>query len=213
MAFARASPLQGTRNHGLPLGFNSMRVISGKFRGRKLRGPRGLQQRPTSDRLRETLFDILGPAVSGTVLLDVFAGTGAVGLEALSRGAREVVFIESSAEASDLIRKNLELCGVTTAYRIIQRDVFAALRALGRQGFRADTIFLDPPYEWQTYRDLLETVFSVGLVDRESRVIVEHHCKAALPGTAERFERTRIVRQSDKCLSFYANPEDDCGLF
>ena len=111
-----------------------MRVISGKFRGRKLRSPSGLQLRPTSDRLKETLFDILGPAVSGTILLDVFAGTGAVGLEALSRGAREVVFIESGRKAADLIRRNLELCGVTTAYRIIQRDGFAALRALGRQG-------------------------------------------------------------------------------
>jgi 16S rRNA (guanine966-N2)-methyltransferase len=180
-----------------------MRVISGKFRGRKLRGPRGLQLRPTSDRLKETLFDILGPAVSGTVLLDVFAGTGAVGLEALSRGAREVVFIESGDEAAHLIRRNLELCGVTTAYRIIQRDGFAALRALGRQGFRADTVFLDPPYEWPAYHDLLDTVFRAGLVDRESRVIVEHHFKAVLPDIAERFERTRMVRQSDKCLSFY----------
>jgi 16S rRNA (guanine966-N2)-methyltransferase len=180
-----------------------MRVISGKFRGRKLRSPRGFRLRPTSDRLKETLFDILGPAVSGTVFLDVFAGTGAVGLEALSRGSREVIFIESSGEAADLIRRNLELCGVTTAYRIIERDVFTALRALGRQGFRADTVFLDPPYEWQAYHDLLDNVFGAGLVDRQSRVIVEHHVKAALPGDAERFERTRIVRQSDKCLSFY----------
>jgi len=192
-----------------------MRVISGEFRGRKLRGPRGFRLRPTSDRLKETLFDILGPAVSGTVFLDVFAGTGAVGLEALSRGSREVIFIESSGEAADLIRRNLELCGVSTAYRIIQHDVFAALRALVRQGFRADTVFLDPPYEWQAYHDLLDNVFRAGLVGRQSRVIVEHHCKAALPGDAERFERTRIVRQSDKCLSFYAVkavPNADCEL-
>jgi 16S rRNA (guanine(966)-N(2))-methyltransferase RsmD len=181
-----------------------MRVISGKFRGRKLRGPKGFRLRPTGDRLKETLFDILGPAVSGTVFLDVFAGTGAVGLEALSRGAREVVFIESSGEAADLIRRNLELCGVAAAYRIIQRDVFAALRALGRQGFRADTVFLDPPYEWQVYPDLLDNVFRADLAGRESRVIVEHHCKADLPENDERFERTRVVRQGDKCLSFYA---------
>lgn len=202
---ARASSATNKENQPrLPLGFNFMRVISGKFRGRKLRGPRGFRLRPTSDRLKETLFDILGPTVSGTVFLDVFAGTGAVGLEALSRGSREVVFIESDGEAADLIRRNLELCGVATAYRIIRRDVFTALRALGRQGFRADTVFLDPPYEWQVYRDLLDNVFRPGLADRESRVIVEHHCKADLPQNDERFERTRIVRQSDKCLSFYA---------
>jgi len=181
-----------------------MRVISGRFRGRKLRGPKGRQMRPTSDRLKETLFDILGPDVAGTVVLDVFAGTGAVGLEALSRGAREVVFIESSGSAAELIRNNLELCGVTTSYRIIQSNVFSALRALGRKAYRADTIFLDPPYEWPDYRDLLETVFRTGLVDHESRVIVEHHSKALVPESVENLERTRTVRQSDKCLSFYA---------
>ena len=181
-----------------------MRVISGRFRGRKLRGPKGLQMRPTSDRLKETLFDILGPNVAGTALVDVFAGTGAVGLEALSRGAREVVFIESSGQAAELIRKNLELCGVTTSYRIIQSNVFSALRVLGRKGYRADTVFLDPPYEWQAYRELLETVFRMGLVGHESRVIVEHHSKSQLPESVERLERTRTVRQNDKCLSFYA---------
>ena len=180
-----------------------MRVISGRFRGRRLRGPRGLQMRPTSDRLKETLFDILGPTVAGTALLDVFAGTGAVGLEALSRGAREVVFIESSPQAVDLIRKNLELCGVTTSYSIIQSNVFAALRVLGRKGYRADTVFLDPPYGWPAYRDLLDTVFRLDLVGHGSCVIVEHHSKAFLPESVESLERTRTVRQNDKCLSFY----------
>jgi len=105
-----------------------MRIISGQFRGRKLRGPRNLSLRPTSDRLKETLFNILARSIRDSVLLDVFAGTGAIGLEALSREAREVVFIESSPAACRLIRHNVDLCGITRGYRIIQSDVFTALR-------------------------------------------------------------------------------------
>jgi 16S rRNA (guanine(966)-N(2))-methyltransferase RsmD len=180
-----------------------MRIISGKFRGRRLQGPRGADLRPTSDRLKETLFDILGPEVIGSVFLDVFAGTGAIGLEGLSRGAREVVFIESSREAARLIRRNIELCGVTSGCRLLQGNVFTSLRTLAREGLRADIAFLDPPYHWGPYRDLLVTLFQVGIAMQGSRVVLEHHRKAALPESEPGFRCVRTVRQSDKCLSFY----------
>ena len=98
-----------------------MRIISGKFGGRRLKGPRGNEMRPTGDRLKETLFNILGAEIRGAVLLDVFSGTGAIGLEALSRGAREVVFIERDPDGTRLIRSNLELCGINSGFRIISR--------------------------------------------------------------------------------------------
>ncbi len=181
-----------------------MRVISGRYRGRKLLAPKGLELRPTSDRLKQTLFDILGVEVSDGIMLDVFAGTGAIGIEALSRGAREIIFIERDKGNCLLIQKNLELCGITSGYRLLQQDVFAALRRLGREGLSADTIFLDPPYNWELYDDVLETIFRAGLAKPTSRVIVEHHRKAELPSESDGYRCVRTVRQSDKCLSFYA---------
>ncbi len=188
-------------------GEESMRVISGRYRGRKLFGPRGRDLRPTSDRLRETLFNILSPAVSGSVVLDVFAGTGAIGIEALSRGAQEVVFIESGREGCALIRQNLEACGITSSYRLIREDAFTALRQLCREGFAADIVFLDPPYAWQPYEDLLGNLSELS---RPSTTIVfEHDRRSALPESGSRCTRTRVVRQGDHCLSFYIA---DCGL-
>jgi 16S rRNA (guanine(966)-N(2))-methyltransferase RsmD len=181
-----------------------MRVISGKFRGKRLHGPRGRELRPTSDRLKETLFNILGPGIQGAAVLDAFAGTGAIGLEALSRGAQAVVFIESDREAVRLIRKNLQWCGVTSGYQILQEDVFTSLRSLARSGFQADIAFLDPPYRWGPYRDLLATLFQTGIASAETRVVLEHHRKTALPDSDPEFSCIRIVSQSDKCLSFYS---------
>ncbi len=180
-----------------------MRVISGKLRGRKLRGPEGVELRPTGDRLKETLFNILGPGVSGATVLDVFAGTGAIGIEAISRGAAETVFIESTAAGYRLIRKNLDLCGIGVGYRILQQDVFTALRSLAREGFKANIVFFDPPYNWKPYHDLLDLVFKKALLSQPSRVIIEHHRKAVLPDSGEGYRRSRIVRQGDHLLSFF----------
>ena len=160
--------------------------------------------RPTSDRLRETLFDILGSGVRDCVFVDLFAGTGAVGIEAISRGAGEVIFIEQSPEGNRLIRKNLEICRVTRGYRLIQQDVFKALRHLARLGASADIIFADPPYRWELYCDILEIIFQTGLGRLQTRVIIEHHRRAALPETGGGFSRTRQVTQGDHLLSFYS---------
>ena len=180
-----------------------MRIISGNYRGRKLHGPRGQDTRPTGDRLKETLFNVIGDKVHRRVFMDVFAGTGAIGLEAVSRGASEVVFIERNQAASRLIRKNLELCGVTSGFRIVEQDVFTALRMLARQGFHPDIVFLDPPYEWEPYQDLLDLLFTQKIAGDLSLVVVEHHRKADLPASRNGYHRFRIVRQGDHCLSFY----------
>ena len=180
-----------------------MRVISGKFRGRRLKGPDGLELRPTGDRLKETLFNVLGSRVSGSVVLDVFGGSGAIGIEALSRGARQAVFIESAAAACRLIRRNLDFCGISAGYRIMQQDVFAAMRLLARQDFKANIVFFDPPYDFKPYRDLLEIAFNRKLLLHPSNVVIEHHRKSLLPESEEGYCRSRIIRQGDHCLSFY----------
>ena len=180
-----------------------MRVISGKYRGRKLSGFAGTELRPTGDRLKESLFNILQADIAGSIVLDAFGGTGAIGIEAISRGARETVFIENTAAACRLIRKNLELCGIQTGYRILQQDVFAAMRSLARQGFRANIAFFDPPYDWQPYGDLLKIAFNRNLLLPPYSAVIEHHRKASLPESGDGYRRYRIVRQGDHCLSFY----------
>ena len=180
-----------------------MRVISGKFRGRRLKAPLGMEMRPTGDRLKETLFNILGSSVAGAVVLDVFSGTGAIGIEAFSRGAAEVVFIENSPEGNRLIRNNLQLCGVESGYCIVSQDAFKAMRFLARRGFKANIVFFDPPYNWKPYPDLLQITFERGLLLQPSRVVFEHHRKADLPESGDLYQRSRIVQQGNHCLSFY----------
>lgn len=181
-----------------------MRVIAGQYRGKGLKGPRGTELRPTSNRLRQTLFDILGARVSGSRFLDAFAGTGAVGIEALSRGAGAVVFIESDPAACRLIRENLRICGITGGYRLLEEDVFKSLRRLAREGSRFDLAFLDPPYHWGPYADLLDLLFSGPLAGKDALAVCEHHGKARLPAESSCCRRVRVVAQGDKRLSFYA---------
>lgn len=180
-----------------------MRVISGKYRGRRLKGPKGRDLRPTGDRLKETLFNILSPGISGAVVLDIFSGTGAIGIEALSRGAGRVVFVERNPAANSLIRHNLQICGIEDDFLIIREDVFTTLRSLVRRGFRADIVFFDPPYDWKYYTDLLNLAFNPGLVSSRACVVIEHGRKIALPESGDGYSRYRIVRQGDTCLSFY----------
>jgi len=181
-----------------------MRIIAGRFRGKKLRGPRGTGLRPTSDRLREALFNILGPHLENLSFLDVFAGSGAVGIEAISRGALQVTFVESDRRACRLIEQNLELCKAQAGSRLLPLDAFRALRQLAREGRTFDIVFLDPPYDWQPYEDLLALVFGGGLVHANSIVVVEHRRGARLPETGAGFIFQRVVRQGDQRLSFYA---------
>ena len=124
-----------------------MRIIGGERRGRRLAHWQGGSIRPLRDRVRTALFDTLGEAVTGAEVLDLFAGTGAVGLEALSRGARYATFVDSSSEAIRLIRKNLSRLGYSGRAEIIQEDARKAVKALARQGRQFDLVFIGAPYE------------------------------------------------------------------
>lgn len=181
-----------------------MRVIAGKFKSRQLRSLRGNALRPTSDRLRETLFDILGDAVQDSILVDVFAGTGAVGIEAISRRATRVIFVEHHASAVRLIRENLKSLGIVTEAEILPLDALRALEKLASQHTRVDFIFLDPPYsQAREYENVLEFIGSEELLAATGIVIAEHSKKLELPLFAEALERCRVVVQGDSALSFY----------
>ncbi|HXJ04778.1 MAG TPA: 16S rRNA (guanine(966)-N(2))-methyltransferase RsmD [Candidatus Acidoferrum sp.] len=187
-----------------------MRIIAGKYRSRILKSLKGLALRPTSDRLRETLFNVLGPAVAGSRFLDVFAGTGAVGIEALSRGAADVTFIENHAPAAKLIRQNLDSLKITTDYTILASDAITALQKLAARHTSStppfDFVFVDPPYANHVdYARTLEFLSStsVNFLAPNALIIFEHHHKFQLPEQSGPLRRTRLLKQGDAALSFF----------
>ncbi len=185
-----------------------MRIIAGQYRSRQIRSFPGADTRPTSDRLRETLFDVLTAgrpeALADSVWIDVFAGTGAVGLEALSRGAASVFFIESSRRAAAMIRQNLQTLGIAEGCQIIEREALPALRLLEAQSVVCDLCFLDPPYRLaQAYELTLDYLSQSKLLQPHSTVIAEHD-KHFDPGDHfGELKRYRDLRQGDAVLSFY----------
>lgn len=185
-----------------------MRVIAGYYRRRTLRSLPGLEIRPTADRLRETLFNILSSGdpdrLAHTIWLDLYAGTGAVGIEALSRGARMVHFVESSKAAAELIVSNLKSLGITSGFQIVKVDVAKALRQLEAAESVADFVFLDPPYAMtEEYAKTLAALAESSLLSERTLVIAEHQ-KRFDPGEAfAGLRRYRTLAQGDAALSFY----------
>jgi 16S rRNA (guanine(966)-N(2))-methyltransferase RsmD len=173
-----------------------MRVIGGEFRSRRLKSIPGLATRPTPDKLRETLFDILGSRVQGAVFLDAYAGTGAVGIEAVSRGAARAVFIERAKTAAKVLRENLSSLGILGRALVVPG---AAILSITR--YRADIVFLDPPYDCEEeYARVLQLLGE----EPPALVIAQHPVRLALPETCGQLARTRVVRQGDNALSFYS---------
>jgi 16S rRNA (guanine(966)-N(2))-methyltransferase RsmD len=173
-----------------------MRVIAGRLRSRKLKSMPGLDVRPTPDRLREALFNILAPRIEGTLFVDAYAGTGSVGIEALSRGARRAVFIEHDRRALPVLRENLVSLGLD---RVSEVMAGRASMLLGRYS-HADIIFLDPPYPLEReYRACLDVLGEAPPV----LTIVQHASRYDLPAEQGRLKRSRVVRQGDNSLSFY----------
>ena len=172
-----------------------MRVIGGEFRSRRLKSIPGLATRPTPDRLRETLFNILAPQIGGATFLDGYAGTGAVGIEALSRGARHAFFLERNRAAIEIIRANLDALGLEPRATVVTGPVLLTI-----SGYTADIIFLDPPYELEReYRAVVDTLSEI----RPVLAVIQHPARRLLPDSHGSLRRTRVVKQGDNVLSFY----------
>lgn len=172
-----------------------MRVIGGEFRSRRLKSLPGLNTRPTPDRLRETLFNVLAPSIPNCVFMDAYAGTGAVGIEALSRGARRAIFVEKSRAAAGVILENL-----ATLKLEARAEVFTSKAATVLERVRADIAFLDPPYELAAEYDT-----AMAALDRSETplVVVQHSSRFAPPEAYGKLIRYRQIKQGDNCLSFY----------
>lgn len=172
-----------------------MRVIAGEFRSRRLLSLPGLDTRPTPDRLRETLFNILAPIIEDATFVDAYAGTGSVGIEAISRGAKLAVFIERDRGAVEVIKSNLASLDIRSRGRIIRGAAALHLASIG-----ADIVFLDPPYPKEAeYRNALDAISAKP----PALTIVQHSVRYAIPDEYESLVRTRTVRQGDNALSFF----------
>lgn len=185
-----------------------MRIIAGSLRSRTLQAPAGLATRPTTDRLRETLFNVLAPRIQGADFLDLYAGSGAVGIEALSRGAARVNFVERAPAALKVLHTNLEKLGLASGFQIHSSSVGTFLRrAQPRQVAAFSLVFLDPPYDAaQEYAATLSLLGEAGtaLLHPLGLVIAEHRRKEKLQDRYGNLSRTRLLEQGDASLSFYA---------
>jgi 16S rRNA (guanine966-N2)-methyltransferase len=180
-----------------------MRVIGGTYRSRRLVAPGGLSTRPTSDRLRETLFNVLAPRIDGTVFVDLYAGSGAVGIEALSRGASLVYFVDKAPSAMAAIRSNLAALDIHSGFQLESISVSSALARIAAAGL----IFLDPPYDPASEYE--RTLSSIGekadsLLTEDGIVIAEHSRKSHLAEHYGALQRYRVLEQGDAGLSFYS---------
>ena len=190
-----------------------MRVIAGTYRSRPLAAPRGMKTRPTSDRLRATLFNILAsrvdaPHIAGARFADLYAGTGAVGIEALSRGAAHIWFAEKAAPAVAAIRSNLASLGIDSGYTIESRGAAPLLQQLAQAATPLDLVFLDPPWdaaeEYAATLDFLGSDRAAGLLAPDSLVIAEHSSRTPLADQYGRLTQARTLTQGDAALSFYS---------
>ena len=188
-----------------------MRIIAGEYRSRPLKSLPGLELRPTSDRLRETLFNVLAASstLEGSVWLDLFAGTGAVGIEALSRGARQVYFVESERKHARLIRENLQSLGISSGFDVYESDTASALRSLEATDTLCDFCYIDPPYSMRgAYERTLEFLGQSRMVGPSTIVIVEHEKKYEPGESIEGLERYRKIVQGEAGLSLYRAVRD-----
>jgi 16S rRNA (guanine966-N2)-methyltransferase len=191
-----------------------LRIIAGKYRGRNLKSPPSLQVRPTSDRLRETLFNVIAPRIEGTRFLDLCAGSGAIGIEALSRGAAHVTFVDRSRKMCALVESNLDLVRIPEdETEVVQSEAEEFLRRplarRGKAGLRPrvapwDLVYFDPPYVTEYLGVLKLFGDNAGsLLADDGYLIVEHHHKNALPDEIGSIRRQRVLKQGDSALSFY----------
>jgi 16S rRNA (guanine(966)-N(2))-methyltransferase RsmD len=176
-----------------------MRVIAGAFKGRRLKAPTWAGLRPTSDKLRETLFNILAPRIEGARVLDGFAGTGAVGIEALSRGAAHVTFVDADRRAAALVEQNLAACGIASGFAVERGGVAAVLRRLP-ETVCFDVIVLDPPYDAPDAGDALQA--ASGRLAAGGVLVLERATRRE-PAVPPALKRTRDVKSGDSTLTFY----------
>ena len=179
-----------------------MRVIAGSAKGRRLKSSLKYSIRPTSDKVKEALFNIIGPRIIESRFLDLFAGTANIGIEALSRGAKHVTFVEKKVSSVELMKRNLQLCGFTN-FEIIHYDVLKIIPSLNNRQRKFGIIFIDPPYNSDLALKTLELLSITNIVEQDHLIIVEHGQKNPLKEQIGDLSSQRIEKFGDTLLSFY----------
>lgn len=186
-----------------------MRVISGEFRGRRLAAVPGQNTRPTTDKVKESMFNIIGPYFEGGTTLDLFAGTGGLGIESLSRGIERAVFIDTDHKAISVIRDNIRTLQLDKRTEVYKNDARRALDALSARGLTFDLVFLDPPYKLVgLYEELILKMQEQGLLEPRAYVIAEHAAEVHLPERMGRVVRWKTVIYGEIGISFYEAEEE-----
>lgn len=182
-----------------------MRIIGGTAKGRRLASFRGMSIRPTTDKVREAIFNILPQPFQFKNVLDLFAGTGAMGMEALSRGAEKAIFVDSDMKAVKIIKKNLEMCKLTDKAVIIAKDVQSTLSLLNRKGEKFDLIIIDPPYNTSATGIALNGIDDNGLLNTDGIIVSESSKRMIWDGELKGIEPFDRRRYGDTVVSFYKN--------
>jgi 16S rRNA (guanine(966)-N(2))-methyltransferase RsmD len=185
-----------------------MRIISGTSKGRRLVTPRNRSLRPTSDRVKESIFNTLRGEIEGRLILDLFAGTGNLGIEALSRGARKVVFVEKGRHALGIIQKNLAQFGFEGRSEVLPIDASRAVGVLKQRGETFDVIFMDPPYEKGLVEKTLLKLSFHQLYHRNSLLVIEHHRRESLPPILPGWNLIRQRQMGETLISFLTPQEN-----
>lgn len=189
-----------------------MRVISGERKGMPLKAVNGVTTRPTTDKVKESLFNILGPFFNDGTVLDLFAGSGGLGIEALSRGMEHGVFIEKDSKAFQNLKENIAKCRYEDRTEVYRNDATRALKLLIKRDFQADLIFLDPPYNKHMYYDLVKDIIENNVIHPQGTIVCEHEYKMELPEEVEGFTKYREEKYGDTKISFYQLMEKEEDL-
>jgi 16S rRNA (guanine966-N2)-methyltransferase len=184
-----------------------MRVIAGSAKGRLLKSIKGEHTRPTSDRVKESLFSILHPYLASSVVLDLFAGSGSLGIEALSRGAKQAVFVDNSRGAVEVIKYNLRITDLANKAQVIPGHFRKGIALFQKEGFRFDLVFLDPPYNSGLVLEALEALIESSVLKNDGLVVAEHSVKEEMPSSVQNFLLKRSVEYGQTKLSFYRTEE------
>lgn len=180
-----------------------MRVVSGDLKGRILKAVPGTTTRPTTDKVKESLFNMIGPYFTGGLGLDLFAGSGGLGIEALSRGLEKVIFVDREGKAIQIINENLKYCGLEEKAEVYRNDAGRALKAIQKRGLSFNCIFLDPPYKKQQLVKLLEMIESETLIHEDGLIVCEHASDIQLPESVGRLTKTRNERYGIIAITLY----------
>lgn len=186
-----------------------MRVISGECKGRPLKAVPGQSTRPTTDKIKESLFNIIGPYFDGGTGLDLYGGSGGLGIEALSRGMENMIFVDRDHKASETIKMNLKACRYEEKAEVYKIESQRALKALKKREFQFDLVLLDPPYARQRIADDMEKLDEYGLLKKEVQVVAEHDPSVILPAVIGRLERVREETYGSTKLSLYRLKEEE----